>query len=113
MPKKTDPYTELEEQVQAQIDLLEEVVSDTDPASRLARLGSATRALLNILRSLKTLRELSAAAADPTALLRKALEELEEEWPELRSCKEMLRSGGAIGTDSAINSTEATDAARA
>ncbi len=106
MPKTTDPYAELEEQVQAQINLLEEVVSDTDPASRVARLDTATRALLNILRSLKTLRELSAAAADPTALLRKALQELEEEWPELRTCKEMLRNGGAIPP------TEANDAAQ-
>ena len=107
MPKTTDPYAELEEQVQAQINLLEEVVSDPDPASRVARLDTATRALLNILRSLKTLRELSAAAGDPTALLRKALQELEEEWPELRTCKEMLRNGGAL------TPTEANDAAPA
>ena len=44
-----------------------------------------------------------AAAADPTALLRKALAELEAEWPELHGCKEMLRSGGTVTPAEANN----------
>jgi hypothetical protein len=107
MPRKTDPYEALEKQVDAQIKMLEEVVSDPNPESKSERLDTCTRALLTILRSLKSLRELSAAAADPTALLREALQELEEEWTELHACKEMLRSGGAVPA------AEVSDAAQA
>ena len=96
MPKKTDPYDDLQQQIETQIDLVAEIAADPDPSNRLQRLDTSCRALLNIVRSLKTLHELAGAAEDPTALLRKALAELEADWPELHGCKEMLRSGGAV-----------------
>ncbi len=103
MPKKTNPYDDLEKQIDAQTDLLAEIAADPDPTNRLDRLETCRRALLNILRSLKMLHELAGAAEDPTALLRKALAELEAEWPELHGCKEMLRNGGAITPAEASN----------
>jgi hypothetical protein len=107
MPKKTDPYGDLQKQIETQIDLIEEIAADPDPSNRLERLDASSRAILNILRSLKILHELSAAAADPSALLRQALTELEAEWPELFECKKLLHSGGAV------TPTEADHAAQA
>jgi hypothetical protein len=42
---------------------------------------------------IKAQRELEGGGDDPMAILRQALEELEEEWPELKECKEGLRNG--------------------
>jgi hypothetical protein len=111
MPKKIDPYQEIEKQIDGLVELLDQIVSDSDPETRLPRLDTASRAAMNILRMIKTLRELNSAAEDPTALLRKALAELEAEWPDLRDCKEMLRSGGAASGEAA-SPTEASNEAQ-
>lgn len=62
----------------------------------LAVLDSVGRAAPQLAHLLKAQRELANAELDPAAVLRQALAELEEEWPELHECKEALRNGGKV-----------------
>ena len=61
---------------------------------KLAVLDTVARALPQLAHLVKAQRELESEEADPAAILRKALEQLEQEWPELHECKERLRKGG-------------------
>lgn len=100
MPKKNNPILNLEEE----IDRLRKELNDTfdkgdeglEPAQKLARLDILGRTAMNLARLLKMQVELTSEEEDPAEMLRQALRELEEEWPELRECKDVLRSGGAI-----------------
>jgi hypothetical protein len=59
-----------------------------------ALLDSVARAAPQLAHLLKAQRELANAELNPAAVLRLALAEQEEEWPELHECKEALRNGG-------------------
>jgi hypothetical protein len=66
-------------------------------SERLAMLDGVGRAAPQLARLMKAQRELESEKDDPMAVLRQALLELEEEWPELRECREKLR--GALTPD--------------
>ena len=99
MPNSTPNDGGLEEEISLLRELLEKAASKKDDSleleERLAMLDSVGRAAPQLARLLKMQRELESAELDPAALLRQALAELEEEWPELRECKEAMRGGAA------------------
>lgn len=108
MPKKNDPYQQLQEQIDQLIELITTILKDDgqlDFEQRLTMLDTASRGAMNVARTLKTVRDLQRDEADTFDLLREALKELENEWPELRQCKENLQNGGAVSAE-----TEATNA---
>jgi hypothetical protein len=114
MPKKTDPYRELQEQIDQLIELLDKILKDDEKMgfeTRLTTLDTASRVAANLARSIKTVRDLQRDEVDAADLLRQALRELEDEWPELRDCKETLRSGGA-SSGGAVTPTEVNNAAQ-
>lgn len=94
--KKND--ISLEEEIEQLRDLLrkasEKMSTDPPPEQWLAVLDSVARAAPQLARLLKAQRELENEALDPAELLKEALAELEEEWPELHECKERLRGNG-------------------
>jgi hypothetical protein len=88
----------LEEEIKQLRELLRKA-NETDPSNlpmdeRLAILDAVGRAAPQLARLLKAQRELESEELDPGVLLRQALAELEEEWPELHECKERLRGKG-------------------
>lgn len=98
MPKKSNPYQELQEQIDQLIETLDRVLKDDGSLNfeqRLTMLDTASRSAMNVAKTLKSLRDMQRDELDTTELLRRALRELEAEWPELRECKEGLRNGGA------------------
>jgi hypothetical protein len=103
MPKKNVTDVSLEEEIAQLRELLrkasEKMNTDPQPAEWLAVLDSVARAAPQLAHLLKIQRELESEALDPAALLREALAELEEEWPELHECKEKLRNGGGAGSE--------------
>ena len=118
MPKKNVTDVSLEEEIAQLRELLrkasEKMNTDPQPAEWLAVLDSVARAAPQLAHLLKIQRELESEALDPSALLREALAELEEEWPELHECKEKLRSGGAgEDTEKAFSRGDAENAENA
>ncbi len=98
MAKKTKAEGKLEEQINLMQELVEKATAGKDEAmglgDRLAMLDAVGRAAPQLARLMKAQRELESGKDDPMAVLREALAELEEEWPELRECRERLRNGG-------------------
>ena len=98
MTKNSSNDGGLEEEISLLRELLEKAASTKDNSleleERLSMLDSVGRAAPQLARLLKMQRELESAQLDPAALLRQALAELEEEWPELRECKDAIRSSG-------------------
>ena len=98
MSKKNAPDLNLDAEIGSLRDLLNDLFSSYDELTfeqKLAKLSTAGRTALNMARLLKAQRELQHEETDTAEVLRQALHELEGEWPELRECKENLRSGGA------------------
>ena len=98
MPEKVQTEAGLETEIAQLRELLrkagEKIGKDTQSEELLAVLDSVGRAAPQLAHLLKAQRELANAELDPAAVLRQALTELEEEWPELHECKEALRNGG-------------------
>ena len=109
MTKKTNPYQDLQEQIDQLIALIDQILKDEgslDFEQRLTMLDTASRSAMNVARTLKSVRDMQRDELDTTDLLRQALRELEDEWPELHECKDSLRNGGTT-----VLSTEGKDAA--
>jgi hypothetical protein len=108
MPDKNQTEEGLEKEIAQLRELLrqagEKMGKNPKPEELLAVLDSVARAAPQLAHLLKAQRELANAELDPAAVLRQALAELEEEWPELHECKEALRNGGT-----ANESTGATE----
>jgi hypothetical protein len=102
MPNQNQIDPGLEEEIALLRDLLTKATLTKNDAlpleERLAMLDSVGRAAPQLARLLKAQRELASEELDPAALLKQALSELEEEWPELRECKEKLRSDGTAAS---------------
>lgn len=105
MPKPKQNNKSIEEEIALLRDLLANVGTALTPdrtlEEKLAMLDSVSQAIPKLAEGLKKERDLSTEETDPMQILRQALLELEEEWPELRDCKERLRSGGAEPTGEA------------
>lgn len=95
MPQKPLPQTF--EGFEHEIDLLRRLIdevakdlqSNTALETKLSMLESVGRAAPQLARMVKAQRELANSDLDPAALLREALLELQEEWPEFRAyCEE-------------------------
>lgn len=99
MPKQKPIDKSLNEEIALLRDLLANVGTDLTPdrtlAEKLAMLDSVSQATPKLADALKKERDLSNEETDPMEILRQALLELEDEWPELHECKERLRNGGA------------------
>jgi CRISPR/Cas system CSM-associated protein Csm2 small subunit len=95
MAKKKRTEVSLEEEIEQLRELLrkasEKMSADPKPEDWLAVLDSVAKAAPQLARLLKVQRELESEDLDPVEVLREALAELEEEWPELHECKEKLR----------------------
>jgi len=114
MPPKIEPDQSLEKEIALLRDLLkkaaDESAKDHPLEEQLALLDSVAQAAPKLASVLKSQRSLTTEEVDPMALLRQALRELEEEWPELHACKELIRNGGldpAEGTARAAGTAEA------
>jgi hypothetical protein len=98
MPKKSTEERNLEQEIAQLRGLLKRISEKTgDDMQReelLQELDSVARAAPQLAALLKAQRDLANGELDPTEILREALAELEEEWPELHECKERLRGGG-------------------
>lgn len=98
MGKDTKKEEGLEDEIAQLRDLLgkaaNKVGSDIELEDLLPVLDSVGRAAPQLARLLQVQRELEGEELDPAALLKRALAELEEEWPELKECKERLRGEG-------------------
>ena len=98
MARKKKTEVSLEEEIEQLRELLrkasEKMSTDPKPEEWLAVLDSVSKAAPQLARLLKVQRELESEDLDPVEVLREALAELEEEWPELHECKEKLRNGG-------------------
>ena len=103
MPGKKKNDVSLEEEIEQLRELLrkasEKMSTDPKPEDWLAVLDSVSRAAPQLAHLLKMQRELENEALDPAELLREALAELEEEWPELHECKERMRGNGTSDGD--------------
>ena len=101
MPDKNQTDEGLEKEIAQLRELLrkagEKVGGNPTSEELLAVLDSVGRAAPQLAHLLKAQHELANAELDPAAVLRQALAELEEEWPELHECKEALRNGGTAG----------------
>lgn len=102
MTKKAKTGNEIEAQIQLLKELLEKAAALKDEPmklnDRLALLDSVSRAAPQLAKLMQAQRELDGGEDDPMAVLRQALLELEEEWPELRECR-LGKSAVTDGSD--------------
>jgi len=98
MANSTKKEEGLEDEIAQLRDLLgkaaNKVGTDIELEDLLPVLDSVGRAAPQLARLMKAQRELESEELDPAALLKRALAELEADWPELKECKERLRGGG-------------------
>jgi hypothetical protein len=101
MPKKELPQTA--EGFEHEIDFLRRLIesvaanlgSNTSLAEKLSMLETVGKAAPQLARMVKAQRELADGELDPAALLRQALDELQEEWPEFKAyCAEFEQPTG-------------------
>jgi DNA repair exonuclease SbcCD ATPase subunit len=94
-PKPSEPS--LENEIAILRDLIQQAGNEKKEGleDTLAVLDSVADATPKLATALKNQREMARSGQDPIEILRQALAELEQEWPELREVKEQLR-GNAL-----------------
>ena len=78
----------LDEEIRALRELIKDAIGRKDEfmtlSDRTKLISTISRAMDSLARSLQVKNELNLAEGDPGVMLRKALKELEEEWPEFK-----------------------------
>lgn len=86
--KKADPEG-LDEEIEALRDLIRDAIEQKNgnntAAEKSKLLNSISRAMGSLAKLLQAKKELKLADGDPGVMLREALQELEDEWPEFKS----------------------------